>query len=200
VIAHCNEEPSLVEQTVADAAKRCSMHPVDLVLDLALVSNLSARFRVAVLNDDEDVVAELLSHPATMLGLSDAGAHASQLCDANFSTHLLGHWVRKKRTLSVERAVHLLTARSAELFGIRDRGRLATGLAADVVVFDPETVGCSPLRRVNDLPTGAERLVSDAYGIEAVMVNGTLLRERGKDQIDATQKLPGRVLRGRRSA
>ena len=75
-------------------------------------------------------------------------------------------------TLSLEAGVHLLTARPAEVFGIRDRGRLAEGLAADITVFDPDQVGCSPLRRVRDLPGGADRLVSDAIGVEAVIVNG----------------------------
>ena len=140
------------------------MHPVDLVLDLALASDLEARFRIAVMNTDEGAVAELLSHPAVVLGLSDAGAHASQLCDACFSTHLLSHWVREKRVLSLEQGVRLLTSRSAEVFGIHDRGRLEVGLAADVTVFDPDTVGCSPLRRVRDLPGGSDRLIADAIG------------------------------------
>jgi N-acyl-D-aspartate/D-glutamate deacylase len=96
----------------------------------------------------------------------------------------------------MEQAVRLLTSRSADVFGIRNRGRLLTGLAADVVVFDPETVACSPLRRVNDLPAGAERLVSDALGIDAVVVNGQILRENGEDRLDADGPLPGQLLRG----
>jgi N-acyl-D-aspartate/D-glutamate deacylase len=197
-ITHAPTAPALAERTVAEVAHERDVHPVDLVLDLALASDLGARFRVAALNDDENVVAELLAHPAAMLGLSDAGAHASQLCDANFATHLLGHWVREKSALSLEAAVNLLTARSADLFGIRDRGRLLPGLAADVVVFDPATVGCTPLRRVHDLPTGADRLVSDAIGVHAVVVNGVVLRERGEDRVDAEGPLPGHVLRGRK--
>jgi len=188
-------EPALAERNVAEVAAERGVHPVDLVLDLALASDLAARFRVAAMNTDEAVVAELLAHPATVLGLSDAGAHASQLCDACFSTHLLGHWVREKGTLSLEQAVRMLTARAAEVFGIADRGRLASGLAGDVVVFDPERVGCSPLRRVHDLPAGADRLVSDATGIRAVVVEGTLLREDGRDVLDPEGPLPGRVLR-----
>jgi len=131
-----------------------------------------------------------------MLGLSDAGAHASQLCDACAPTHLLAHWVREKGVLSVEEAVRLLTSRSADVFGIRDRGRLAEGLAADVTVFDPERVGCRPLRRVRDLPAGADRLVSDAVGLRAVIVEGTVIRENDEDVIDPEGPLPGSVLRG----
>ena len=151
---------------------------------------------MSVFNDDEDEVATLLAEPATVLALSDAGAHASQLCDACFSTYLLGRWVRERGTFTVEQAVRMLTSRPAEVFGIRDRGRLATGLAADVVVFDPATVGASSLRRVHDLPAGGDRLVADAYGIEAVIVNGRVIRSGGKDIGGSDQRLPGRVLRG----
>ena len=92
--------------------------------------------------------------------------------------------------------MRLLTSRSAEVFGIHDRGRLQEGLAADITIFDPETVGCSPLRRVNDFPAGAERLIADAEGVEAVIVNGTILREQGRDAVDPEGNLPGTVLRG----
>jgi N-acyl-D-aspartate/D-glutamate deacylase len=180
------------------AAER-GVDPIDLMLDFGLATNLEARFRMAVLNTDEEAVAELLAHPATLLGLSDAGAHASQLCDACFSTYLLGHWVREKRALRLEQAIRHLTTRPAEVFGLRDRGRLAAGLAADVVVFDPDTVGCSRLRRVRDQPARADRLIADATGIRAVVVNGTIVREEGRDVVDAAGPLPGRVLRGGRN-
>jgi N-acyl-D-aspartate/D-glutamate deacylase len=200
VISSCAAEPALEERNVAGVAAERGVHPVDLVLDLALATELEARFRMAIMNTDEAEVAELLTHPTTMLGLSDAGAHASQLCDSCFSTHLLGHWVRERQVVPVEQAVRLLTSRSAEVFGIRGRGTLAVGQAADVVVFDPERVGCSPLRRVSDQPGGADRLVADAEGIDAVVVNGTVVRERGRDRVDPEGELPGRVLRGGRPA
>ncbi len=200
VISACPQDPSLDERNVAQLAEERGVHPVDLVLDMALASDLAARFRIAVMNTDETAVAELLAHPAVVLGLSDAGAHASQLCDACFSTHLLSHWVREKQVLSLEQGVRLLTSRSAEVFGLHDRGRLEVGLAADVAVFDPDTVGCSPLRRVHDLPGGQDRLVADATGIRAVVVNGTILREDGREALDPTGALPGQLLRGGRAA
>ena len=195
VIASCPEDPSLEERCVTDVAAERGVHPVDLVLDLALDSELEARFRIAIMNTDEDVVAELLVHPSVVLGLSDAGAHASQLCDACFSTHLLSRWVREKELLTLEQAVRLLTSRSAEVFDLPDRGRLQVGLPADVAIFDPATVGCSPLRRVYDFPGGADRLIADAEGMRAVIVNGVVIREDGRDSVDAEGPLPGQLLR-----
>ena len=196
LITVCPTDPSLEERSVAEVAKERGIHPVDLALDLGLASNLEARFRVAALNTDEDAVAELLGYPGVVLGLSDAGAHASQLCDACFSTHLLSRFVRERNSLSLEEAVRHLTSRPAEVFGIEGRGRLAPGLAGDVVVFEPESVSCSPLRRVNDQPGGADRLVSEARGIRNVVVNGVVIREDGKDCVDPEGPLPGRILRG----
>ncbi len=189
-------DPSLDGRRVGDVARERGIHPADLVLDLSLANGLETRFRMAVLNTDEAAVAELLSHPATMLGLSDAGAHASQLCDACAPTELLGHWVREKGVLTLEEGVRRLTSEPAEVFGVRDRGRLAVGLAADLTIFDPTTVDCLSLRRVRDFPAGADRLVSDARGVRAVVVNGVVIREDGVDALPADGPLPGRVLRG----
>jgi N-acyl-D-aspartate/D-glutamate deacylase len=192
-------DPALEERSVESIARERGVDPVDCMLDLALATDLTARFRMAILNDNETEVAELLTSPHTVLGLSDAGAHASQLCDACFSTHLLGHWVREKKTLPLEEAVRMLTSRPAEVLGIRDRGRLAAGMPADIVVFDPDTVGASKLRRVHDQPAGANRFVADATGIDAVIVNGTVIRRNGEDAVDLKGALPGRVLRSGRA-
>ena len=200
VIAWAPSAKELEEQPLAEAARKLGKDPVDLALDLALANDLQARFRMAVMNFDEKEVAELITDPHTIIALSDAGAHASQLCDACYSTYLLGHWVRERKTFTIEQAVHHLTQRPAETFGITDRGILAEGRPADVVVFDATTVGPGPLRRVYDLPAGADRLVSDASGIDAVIVNGKLIRRGGKDAVAANDKLPGRLLRHGRAA
>ena len=192
-------DPSLEERLVTEVAAERGVDPTDLVLDMALATNLEARFRMAVFNHDETEVIELLTEPDTVLGLSDAGAHASQLCDACFSTYLLSRWVREKQAITLPEAIRMLTSRPAEVFGITDRGRLATGLAADVVVFDPATVGASKLRRVHDLPAGADRLVADASGIEAVIVNGTIVRRGGRDAVAPDGALPGALLRNGRA-
>ena len=200
VIAWAPSHKDLEEQPLAVAAAKLGKDPVDLALDLALANDLQARFRMAVMNFDEKEVAELITDPNTIIALSDAGAHANQLCDACYSTYLLGHWVRERKVFTLEQAIHNLTQRPAEMFGIGDRGLLAQGRPADIVVFDPATVGPGPLKRVYDLPAGADRLVSDASGIDAVIVNGELIRRAGKDVVAANDRLPGRVLRGGRAA
>jgi N-acyl-D-aspartate/D-glutamate deacylase len=168
--------------------------PFDLLCDLALAEDLGTRFRVIASNDTEASLAAALRHPRVLVGLSDAGAHADQLCDACYSTHLLGHWVRETGVLSIEQAVWRLTGQPAGVLGLTDRGRIAPGLAADLVAFDLETVGAGELERVWDLPAGADRLVARASGVEGVWVNGTLVHRHGKDVEGAR---PGNLLRSR---
>jgi len=200
-ISHCPSDPSLEERNVAEVARERNADPIDFVLDLSIENKLEARFRFAIFNYEEQEVLDLLKSPSTVIGLSDAGAHASQLCDACYSTYLLGHWVRERHALPLEKAIWMLTARPASVFNISDRGRLETGLAGDVVVFDPDKISAGRLRRVYDLPKGADRLVSEAAGIDAVIVNGSLLRREGRDMVAADGPLPGRLLRnGRASA
>ncbi len=200
VISECAADPALEERLLAEVARERGVHPVDLLLDLGLATDLQARFRMPVANLNEDEVAELLLNPDMVVGLSDAGAHASQLCDGCQGTYLLARWVREKQALTLEEAVRMLTSRPAEVFGIGDRGRLKEGWPADILVFDPATVGAGPLRRVWDFPGGANRLVSEASGIDAVIVNGTILRRNGSDAVAVDGKLPGKLLRNGRAA
>ena len=186
-------DPALEERTVADIARERGVDPTYLALDLSLETDLRTRFRFALLNVNEEEVGHLLRDPVGVLGLSDAGAHASQLCDAGFSTHLLGHWVRDLGVLTLEEAVRMLTARPAEVYGLVDRGLLATGRPADVVVFDPSSVQAGPLRRVNDLPGNGERMMSEGIGIDAVFVNGKSIDPSGGSGAG-----PGELLRAGR--
>jgi N-acyl-D-amino-acid deacylase len=195
-ITYCPIEPSLEGRPLDEVMRERGKDAVDLVLDLALASRLEARFLMSLFNNNEDEVAELLTDRKTVMGLSDAGAHMSQLCDACSYTHLLGHWVREKQLFPLEEAVRMVTSRPAEVFGLKDRGVLKVGAPADVVAFDPTTVGASRLRRVNDLPRNAARLIADAIGIELVVVNGVPIRQHGKDLVDREGPLPGRLLRG----
>jgi N-acyl-D-amino-acid deacylase len=166
--------------------------PFDLMLDLALSDAMTTRYRIVLDNDGEDEIGDLLADPRTLLGLSDAGAHASQLCDACFSTHLLGHWVRERGALSLEEAVWRLTGHPHRAFRIPVRGLVQEGYFADLVAFDPEHVGCTPVERVADQPGGADRLVVRSTGVEHVWVNGVATRRAGEDVPEAA---PGRLLR-----
>ena len=200
VISQHQKNGELDEQILADVARERGMKPTDLLLDLALETDLETRFRMPVANHNEEEVEPLLKSGATVIGLSDAGAHASQLCDACQPTYFLGRWVREKQTFTIEEAVRMLTSRPAEVAGITDRGLLAEGRPADVAVFDPETVGAGGLERVYDFPGGADRLISKERGMRAVVVNGTILRENGADAISPEGNLPGGVLRNGRAA
>jgi N-acyl-D-aspartate/D-glutamate deacylase len=166
--------------------------PFDLMLDLALSDGMATRYRIVLDNDGDDEIGDLLADPRTLLGLSDAGAHASQLCDACFSTHLLGHWVRERGALSLEEAVWRLTGHPHQAFRLPGRGLVQEGYFADLVAFDPERVGCTPVERVGDQPGGADRLVVRSTGVEHVWVNGVTTRRAGRDVPDAA---PGRLLR-----
>ena len=166
--------------------------PFDLMLDLALADGLATRFRVVMDNDGDDEMGDLLADKRTLLGLSDAGAHASQLCDACYSTHLLGHWVRDRKALSLEDAVWRLTGHPAHAFRIAERGLVQPGYYADLVAFDPATVGTTPVERVHDQPGGADRLIVRSTGVEHMWVNGVATRVAGQDVPDAAA---GRLLR-----
>ncbi len=169
---------SLNERRLFDVASERGVDPADLMFDLA-GQDLRIKMRVNVLNFEEAEVREIIQDPNVLIALGDGGAHMSQLCDACYATHLLGHWVREDRALTLEQAVHQLTQRPADIFGLKDRGRLAVGMPADVVVFDPATVGAGKLERVHDLPAGEDRLISRPRGVKAVIVNGVALPEPG---------------------
>jgi N-acyl-D-aspartate/D-glutamate deacylase len=184
---------ALIERRLPDLAGERGVDPVDLMFDLA-GHDLRLRMRADVLNYAEDEVREIVQDPNVLIALGDGGAHMSQLCDACYATHLLGHWVREDGAITLEQAVHQLTQRPADIFGLTARGRLAVGLPADIVVFDPATVGASRLERVHDLPAGEDRLISRPTGIDAVIVNGVPLPEPGTIPVHPS----GKLLRQRR--
>ncbi|HET6949698.1 MAG TPA: amidohydrolase family protein [Acidimicrobiales bacterium] len=166
--------------------------PFDLLVDLALSDDMATRFRIVLDNDGDDEVGELLADKRTLLGLSDAGAHASQLCDACYSTHLLGHWVRERKAITLEDAVWRLTGHPHRAFRIADRGLVQEGFHADLVAFDPATVGTTPVERAHDQPGGADRLIVRSTGVEHMWVNGVATRVGGEEVAGVA---PGRLLR-----
>ena len=163
---------ALEQLTVADIANAQARDPLDVMLDLALAENLQTVFTAQLLNSDADAVGRMLNHPNSIISLSDAGAHLTFFNDAGFGLHLLGHWVRDLKAMSLQEAIRRLTSQPASIFGMTDRGTIKEGMAADLLLFDPSTVGRGPKRRVFDLPGGAARLTTDAVGVHGVWVNG----------------------------
>lgn len=186
--------PGYQQITFPELARSLGKHPAEVLLELAIESELADRFVMGFVNNDEEAVKELLLHPGTLLGLSDAGAHANMICDACYPSFLLGRWVREKGAIPLEKAVAMLTGDAATLFGLSDRGVLEPGRAADVFVFDPATVDSGTPRLAFDLPGGAARLVAEATGLEALIVNGRLVREHGSVVVDDSD-MPGQLLR-----
>lgn len=187
------ENRRLEGQTVKAAAEEAGVHPLDWLLDLSLEEEFQTTFAAVLLNSDEQAVGRLLTDPYSTIALSDAGAHLTFFCDAGFGLHLLGYWVREKSLMPLEEAVRRLTGQPAEIFGIRDRGRLTEGAFADLLLFDPAQVNRGPARRAFDLPGGARRLTTDAVGVHGVWVNGKrIVDESG---ICAEGALPGVLLK-----
>ena len=180
-------------QSLASLAKSSGQDPLDLMLDLALEEDLETTFLSVLLNADEAAVSKLLTHEYSAIALSDAGAHLTFFCDAGFGLHLLGHWVRDRKIMSLEQAIYRLTGQPSQIYGIVERGYIKQGAFADLMLFDPDTVGRSPARRVSDLPAGERRLTTDPLGVHGVWVNGTRIVDEGGLIGDAGR--PGQVLR-----
>jgi N-acyl-D-aspartate/D-glutamate deacylase len=174
-------------------ARAAGKHPLDFMLDLSLAEELDTLFTSTLLNSDEEAVGRMMRDPNSIISLSDAGAHLTFLCDAGFGLHLLGHWVRDRGVMAVPEAVRKLTSEAADLFGITDRGRIAPGQWADLLLFDPATVGRGKPERVFDLPAGASRLTTPALGVHGVWVNGQRVADASGMVPDAPKA--GRVLR-----
>jgi N-acyl-D-aspartate/D-glutamate deacylase len=182
--------PELLGRRVTDIARERNTSPLDVMCELSLAEDLTTRFRAYIANDDREEVGLLLTEDHVVLGLTDAGAHVDQLCDAPSPTDLLGTWVREREIMPLERAIRKLAGEPADMFGFEGRGYLRPGYAADVTVFDPATVDPGPQRRLRDLPADGERLTNEEpTGMRHVMVNGTLIRTDER-QVDLEQ-LPG---------
>jgi N-acyl-D-amino-acid deacylase len=179
-------------QEIADADGK---DPVDTFIDLALSRGLKQFFLQPLANENQDHVLEMMRHPRSVVTFSDSGAHVSQIMDSSLQTHFLSHWVREKKAFSLENAIRMLTFVPASHWGLRDRGLIREGWAADLIVFDPEKI--SPMLPVldHDLPAGARRLKQKATGFKTTIVNGQVLL---KDN-EHTGALPGQLLRGPRA-
>ena len=181
-----SRQPDYENRTIAALARASGKDPLDFMFDLALNEDLDTLFNAMLLNWEDEGVGRMLRHPASLVSLSDAGAHLTFFNDAGFGLHLLGHWVRRRRVLTLAEAVRRLTRDPATVFGIRGRGELKPGFHADLLLFDPARVDRGPKQRVYDLPGGHPRLSTPPIGVEAVWVNGVRLEEEVR---------PGQLLR-----
>jgi N-acyl-D-amino-acid deacylase len=179
-------------RSVAEVARERGQHPCETMIELALEKDMDQFFLQPVANEDQDVALQIMRHPRTVTTFSDSGAHVSQLMDSSLQTHLLYHWVRTKQAFTLEQAVRMLSLVPATLWGFHDRGLIREGMAADMVVFNPDTLMAELPEVVDDLPAGARRLVQRTRGMAATVVNGQILLREGKP----TGALPGRLLRG----
>jgi N-acyl-D-amino-acid deacylase len=177
---------------LVDIAEERGTNPVDVMFDVAREDQLETFFRISgPVNVDESPLERILKSPATLVGISDGGAHLQTFAGGDYTSYFLEHWVREKGSFGLEEGVAALTSRGADFLGLDDRGTLEVGKAADMVVFDPDTVGPLALQTLDDIPGGGTRMTKNARGISCVIVNGEPVVEDGAP----TGAVPGRVLR-----
>jgi N-acyl-D-aspartate/D-glutamate deacylase len=179
-------------RSVAEIARERNQHPAEVMIELALEKHLDLFFLQPIANENQDYALEIMRHPRTVTTFSDSGAHVSQLMDSSLQTHLLAHWVREKQAFTLEQAVRMLTLVPATNWGFHDRGLIREGMAADMVVFDPDTIAPEMPEVVDDLPASARRLIQRCRGVAATVVNGEVVLRDGKH----TGALSGQLLRG----
>jgi N-acyl-D-amino-acid deacylase len=178
--------------SVADVARQRGVHPAEAMIDLCVESGGDQLFiQPSRYPQDEEVLLRALRHPRAVMTFSDSGAHLSQIADSSIHTHLLGHWVRDRHEFTLEEAVRMITLAPALAWGFADRGLLRAGMAADINIFDADTVGPTVPRLVDDLPAGGRRLEQRSQGFLATLVNGEVTIAEGRP----TGATPGRLLR-----
>lgn len=183
----------LVGRTIGEIASQRGITAFDAFLDISLTDELQTYVELPCVDDLDDLWdmrLEVWRDDRTLIGGSDAGAHLDMLGSQRYSTAFLSKAVRQRGLLPIEEAVHMLTDAPAQLYDLPRRGRLAEGYAADIVVFDPDTIGHGPMHARHDLPTGAMRIYVDAFGVDRVLVNGTEILVAD----EPTGQLPGSIL------
>ncbi len=179
------------DPSVAELARQRNTSPVETVIDLML-ENEDQMFLQPLVNTEKDDVLGMLKHPRTLATFSDSGAHVCQEMGSSLQTHLLSYWVRDRQAFTLEEAIRMLTFDNASAWELPNRGLIRTGYAADIVVFDAETIKPQMPTVVQDLPGGAKRLVQKANGIAATVVNGVVAFENGV----STGDYAGQLLKG----
>lgn len=190
-----DENKGLEQRSLEEIARlRGARHPMDVMFDIGLQEDLNTLFLRTEAQDDE-VVASIIKSPYTNVGMSDAGAHVAFDAGFGISGLVLGYWVRQKGMLTLEQAVNLLSFKVASIFGLKDRGLVWPGWAADLALFDPDTVEALESVEASDYPGGFTRMVQHARGVHYTIVNGEVLLEQGEH----TGAYPGRVIRNARA-
>ena len=170
---------------LAQLAEERGEHPLDVMLDLALKDNLVTRFR-NIPRSTKAELTDLVKDHRTVLGAHDAAAHVDMLCDSCYPSYTLRYWVREEGALTLEEAIWRMSGQPASLWGLTDRGTIEPGKVADLVAFDPDTVGETPFERLYDFPANGDRLISRSQGIEHIWVSGVATRRGGRDVEGAT--------------
>lgn len=191
-VATAEKNAHLTGRRISEIAAEVGRDPLDVMLDLSLEEDLKTTFIGHFLNVGDKGVAELLKHDAGVVALSDAGAHLIFMCDAGFGLHFLAHWVRELGEFSLQEGIRRLTSHPADMYGIANRGRIEVGAHADLMLFDPATVGVTAASRVADLPGGGLRTIRGSTGVHGVFVNGVEVFD-GTDYVTLA-KGPGQVL------
>jgi N-acyl-D-aspartate/D-glutamate deacylase len=186
-----DETRALVGRKLTEIGAERGVNPAEALLDIALADDLKTVFAFFGFSGANEEAAEaILKSPATLVGISDAGAHVHTFATFDYATYFLEHWMREKGAFTLEEAVRELTSYPARVFGLTDRGRLAPGLAADITIFDPQTVAPLDVEIRNDLPGGGTRTFKEVQGLPWVIVNGEPIVENGA----LTGAKPGKVL------
>jgi N-acyl-D-amino-acid deacylase len=183
---------SLLKKTVTEVAALRGGDPFDVMIDLALENDLELKLLGSHANNDHKKLGQHIKDPRILVGLHDGGAHVDQMFQAGFPTYMLGHWVRDEKVIDLEYAVKRMTSEPADYMHMFDRGRVATGKRADLMIFDPATVGSvqPPELQLNDLPAGGTRLYARPTGMAYTLVAGVPVMENGKH----TGAMPGSIV------
>ena len=185
------QNQQFLNKSIQEIATHLHKDPVDTLLDLAVDEETALGVTVSIINADPEAVGKLITLPDVLIGLSDAGAHVDQHCEAGVPTYILHEWVQKRQVLTLEEGVRRITSELADFLGLTTKGRVAPGMDADLVLFDPTAVKPYPAEWVNDLPGGKPRLIERSAGIAYTLVGGEVLFAHNEYQ----GGLPGRIIR-----
>ena len=179
-------------KSIEQIARQQGKGIMDTFLDIALDDELRTSFQVIDRNDDPEAQRQILGSPYSVIGTTDGGARPDKGDRTDYSTRLLSYWVREKQVMTLEDAVYRMTGKTALMHDLHDRGFISAGKAADITIFDPDTIGPKPREPIYEFPGGEMHVKQGAVGMDYVIVNGEVLLDHG----EYSGALPGQTLRG----